>query len=1106
MATAGNGDLNIALRVQTDMQQARAELQRLQAQLDSLGKGTPAVDAKPIEAVGQAARQTAADTQALAQAIHSSSQATVAAVDRAAASVGKFGQQAHKSSNDGAKAVDRNAQSIIANIQRQLAAMEAGGSGTEKYYRALQRIRTENAGLPAWLQRLAAAEAGHANQLAKNGLSAKQYAAALRGLPAQMTDITVGLSAGQSPWMVLMQQGGQLKDMFGGAVPAIKAVGGSVAGLVNPFTLAIAAVAGLGAAWLAGRRESEGYATALTMTGNAAGATVGQLTLAARQAGQLTGSYGKASEAVTLLASSGKVSNAVIAQATTATVAMAQTTGASLDSMVQHFEALGKSPVEASHKLNEQYNYLTAAVYEQIKALQAQGQADEAAAMAQRTFASAMTDRANEVKTQLNALGRAASWVGEKFSGMWHSVANIGRVTPLDDKITEAREEYMALVRAANNSAKIAGWFGLNIDTTKDARREALAELQRLQAQRDKEQTNARAQEQRAKDNAAAVAAIDAVTAANKTAMTQQQKLNAALADYRKNLDDIRKTNPNSPLLDPATIAQTEAAYREQFKDRKPAAPKTSPAESAFTQQYAALTQRLAQLQNELANAQDGVASSTGRATVQLAAWLQTNAKAQGMDARRIAQLQALAEQVDTQATQLQAAQDLAGARQRAADGLQGIQAQWLAATGRAAEATALQIEQRFAKLRADLQATGNAEGLAQVDVVIRTEQAKAQLQALSEEAQRIFADQGRAEQSIANQVTAGLTSELQAKQKILDLNTATAAQVEALLPRMRELAALTGDPALAAGIADLEGRIGTLKVQANELKDTFTDAFANGFASALSKMAEGTASLQEVVLGFIHDLAMAMANWAAQGLAQHATSALMGMMGAGAPAGADAAGAAASSAATSAAITAASAAGAATMGAGVTTGAATGATAMATAITTAGATAAQAMGAAIAAAGASGQGGSLLSGVASLFGDGGFSGGGYTGPGGKFQPAGIVHAGEFVNRQEVVRQPGALAFLSDFNRVGMAALRGWQGYAAGGLVMGDDSLRGLPSAASFAPASFNHSTTVDNRLALNLIDDPDRIASVMGSKQGEKAFTVLLSRNAAKYRQLLGV
>ena len=66
--------------------------------------------------------------------------------------------------------------------------------------------------------------------------------------------------------------------------------------------------------------------------------------------------------------------------------------------------------------------------------------------------------------------------------------------------------------------------------------------------------------------------------------------------------------------------------------------------------------------------------------------------------------------------------------------------------------------------------------------------------------------------------------------------------------------------------------------------------------------------------------------------------------------------------------------------------------------------------------------------------GGGTFARGGYTGPGGKWQPAGIVHAGEFVHRQEVVRQPGALAFLARFNREGMAALRR-NGYAAGGLV-----------------------------------------------------------------------
>ena len=62
----------------------------------------------------------------------------------------------------------------------------------------------------------------------------------------------------------------------------------------------------------------------------------------------------------------------------------------------------------------------------------------------------------------------------------------------------------------------------------------------------------------------------------------------------------------------------------------------------------------------------------------------------------------------------------------------------------------------------------------------------------------------------------------------------------------------------------------------------------------------------------------------------------------------------------------------------------------------------------------------------------GSFSRGGYTGHGGKWQPAGIVHAGEFVLRQEVVRQPGVLELLARLNRGGIAGI---PGYADGGLV-----------------------------------------------------------------------
>lgn len=70
--------------------------------------------------------------------------------------------------------------------------------------------------------------------------------------------------------------------------------------------------------------------------------------------------------------------------------------------------------------------------------------------------------------------------------------------------------------------------------------------------------------------------------------------------------------------------------------------------------------------------------------------------------------------------------------------------------------------------------------------------------------------------------------------------------------------------------------------------------------------------------------------------------------------------------------------------------------------------------------------------------GGGSFATGGYTGDGGKYQPAGTVHKGEFVARKEVVAEPGARQFLEAFNVRGMAALRqngALRGYADGGLV-----------------------------------------------------------------------
>lgn len=67
-----------------------------------------------------------------------------------------------------------------------------------------------------------------------------------------------------------------------------------------------------------------------------------------------------------------------------------------------------------------------------------------------------------------------------------------------------------------------------------------------------------------------------------------------------------------------------------------------------------------------------------------------------------------------------------------------------------------------------------------------------------------------------------------------------------------------------------------------------------------------------------------------------------------------------------------------------------------------------------------------------------GFSGGGYTGDGGKFEPKGVVHGGEFVLRKEVVAQPGMRNYLEGLNV---------RGYASGGFV----APRVASNAASYA-------------------------------------------------------
>lgn len=314
------------------------------------------------------------------------------------------------------------------------------------------------------------------------GKSQKEIAAAMRGVPAQLTDIFVSMQSGQRPLTVLFQQGGQLKDMFGGVVPAAKALGSTLVGIVSPATVAAAALGTVAYAAYAGIKRDEQLNSAITMTGNAAGVTVSQLNSMVNSIGNATGSFSSAQDAAVQLAGNSKIAGDAFELVASAAVNMKDVTGQSIEDTIAQFNKLADDPVKASQALDAQYHYLNASTFERIKALEDQGRQEEAAALAQKSYAQAMKERAEEVKANLNALGRAWAWVGEEASKAWRAMSSITQASTTEDLLKKYQERLADLGPAQTEAKK---WLEDQISKLQkqiDSERKVTAEKQKQKA------------------------------------------------------------------------------------------------------------------------------------------------------------------------------------------------------------------------------------------------------------------------------------------------------------------------------------------------------------------------------------------------------------------------------------------------------------------------------------------------------------------------------------------------------------------------------------------------------------------------------------------------
>lgn len=494
-----------------------------------------------------------------------------------AQAVAQAGQQGAKGldgigagAEDAAQKLDRSTRTMIGSVQRATVALESGGRGTAKFLEAIAKQR--GADLDALkpyldeLRKVEAAQQAASGSLNKMGMSAAATSAALRNVPAQFTDIVVSLQSGQAPLTVLLQQGGQLKDMFGGVGGAAKALGGYVAGLVNPFTIAVGVVGALGYAANSAAEDTKALDSALILTSNKSGTTRSNLSGIAASLADTGIGAGTATAALVEFVNAGIKADDRLQSFTRNAIELERVGGPAVEKIAKEFADLAKDPLSGLDKL-------TLATYKQIEALLEQGDKVSAVKVAQDALNQSNADAVTSLRASFGPLDTAISkwksWGAEIWNasrGLASGVAGAFAPQTGNQERAElqARRDLYAKngYDTAKEDARLAYFKRLD-----DAQKQTLANeqkditLRNLKAEFDKNDDGAKRLRERNKliaDNNELLKAGE---------ISQRQYNDALTAFDAKNAKSVAKTKQGDPFAADRSAAKEWAQFYESFTD-----------------------------------------------------------------------------------------------------------------------------------------------------------------------------------------------------------------------------------------------------------------------------------------------------------------------------------------------------------------------------------------------------------------------------------------------------------------------------------------------------------------------------------------------------------
>lgn len=344
----------------------------------------------------------------------------------------------------------------------------------------------------------------------------KEIMRANQMLPAQISDITVSLASGQQAWLVAIQQGSQIKDMYGGWSGALQALTAMIS-LKSVALTAGAAVVGYYAYSLSQAHEREqAFANGVRLTGNAVGLTAQSMeSMAARVAAATTSSVGSSREIIQALSNTGRIGPQEIEKVSVAVQRLSSLSGQEAEKLVASFASAKDGVTKWTLEQNKQLNFMTPTLYAAAKAAEEMGNKSEAL----NIVLDAMNPRL-EKNASLWEKIKANMWLAMPF-GLGTAPGSEAARDPLAEV-----QASMAKLRGANPRGFVAGEYERQMTT--------LLEQERyLKMARDKKETDAAIAGETARANAAGMAAqqaIDGVLEETKS----RQRLNQEIERYKR--------------------------------------------------------------------------------------------------------------------------------------------------------------------------------------------------------------------------------------------------------------------------------------------------------------------------------------------------------------------------------------------------------------------------------------------------------------------------------------------------------------------------------------------------------------------------------------------